>query len=137
MNGGVLAWLSVWSEMQTCIMAQLIPLPLTVSCFSKIPVGFTFLVPAHPGSPGKSSIKRVCVCVCVGSRTSAVNMMLSAVELGSWRQILLDSWYAAPAAVGRYLLPAPERRRTSCTSLLRSIDRRDIPRRTDRHPAVA
>ena len=29
-------------------MAQLIPLPLTVSCFSKIPVGFTFLVPAHP-----------------------------------------------------------------------------------------
>ena len=33
-------------------MAQLMPLPLTVSCFSKIQVGFTFLVPAHPGSPG-------------------------------------------------------------------------------------
>jgi len=31
---------------------QLIPLPLTVSCFSKIQIGFTFLVPAHPGSPG-------------------------------------------------------------------------------------
>ena len=46
-------------------MAQLIPLPLTVSCFSKIQIGFTFLVPAHPGSPGKGAVKRVCVCVCV------------------------------------------------------------------------
>jgi len=42
-------------------MAQLILLPLTVSCFSKIQIGFTFLVPAHPGSPGKRAVKRVCV----------------------------------------------------------------------------
>jgi len=41
-------------------MAQLMPLPLTVSCFSKIQIGFTFLVPAHLGSPGKRAIKRVC-----------------------------------------------------------------------------
>jgi len=34
-------------------MAQLMPLPLTVSCFSKIQIGFTFLVPAYPGSPGQ------------------------------------------------------------------------------------
>ena len=34
-------------------MAQLMPLPLTVSCFSKIQIGFTFLVPAHLGSPGQ------------------------------------------------------------------------------------
>jgi len=33
-------------------MAELMPLPLTVSCFSEIQIGFTFLVPAHPGSPG-------------------------------------------------------------------------------------
>ena len=46
-------------------MAQLMPLPLTVSCFSKIQIGFTFLVPANPGSPGKGAVKRVCVCVCV------------------------------------------------------------------------
>ena len=46
-------------------MARLMPLPLTVSCFSKIQIGFTFLVPAHPGSPGKGAVKRVCVCVCV------------------------------------------------------------------------
>ena len=44
-------------------MAQLMPLPLTVSCFSKIQIGFAFLVPAHPGSPGKRDVKRVCVCV--------------------------------------------------------------------------
>ena len=46
-------------------LSGLMPLPLTVSCFSKIQVGFTFLVPAHPGSPGKRAVKRVCVCVCV------------------------------------------------------------------------
>jgi len=45
-------------------MAQLMRLPLTVSCFSKIQIGFTFLVSAHPGSPGKRAVKRVCVCVC-------------------------------------------------------------------------
>jgi len=45
-------------------MAQLMPLPLTVSCFSKIQIGFTFLVTAHLGSPGKGAVKRVwCVCV--------------------------------------------------------------------------
>ena len=41
------------------------PLPLTVSCFSKIQIGFTFLVPAHPGSPGQKAVKRVRACVCV------------------------------------------------------------------------
>jgi len=46
-------------------VAQLMPLPLTVSCFCKIQIGFTFLVPAHPGSPGKRAVKWVCVCVCV------------------------------------------------------------------------
>jgi len=39
-------------------MAQLMPLPLTVSCFSEIQIGFTFLVPAHLGSPGKRAVKR-------------------------------------------------------------------------------
>ena len=45
-------------------MAQMMPLPLTVSCFSKIQIGFTFLVPTHPGSPGQRVVKRVCLCVC-------------------------------------------------------------------------
>ena len=61
LSGEVLAWLSVWSKVQTCI-SQLMPLPLTVSCFSKIQIGFTFLVPAHLGSPGKGPLNG-CVCV--------------------------------------------------------------------------
>ena len=43
-------------------VAQLMPLPLTVSCFSKIQIGFTFVVPAHPGSPGKGPLNG-CVCM--------------------------------------------------------------------------
>jgi len=43
-------------------VAQLMSLPLTVSCFSKTQTGFTFLVPAHSGSPGKGSLNG-CVCV--------------------------------------------------------------------------
>ena len=39
--------------------AQLMPLPLTVFCFSKNQIGFAFLVPAHPSSPEKRAIKRV------------------------------------------------------------------------------
>jgi len=50
-------------------MAQLMPLPLTVSCFSKIQIGFTFLVPARPGSPEKGPLN-VCVCVCHGTQTT-------------------------------------------------------------------
>ena len=46
-------------------MAQLTPLPLTVTCFSKIQIDFTSLVPAHPGSPRQMAVKRVCVCACV------------------------------------------------------------------------
>jgi len=46
-------------------IAQLMPPPLTVSCFSKIQIGFTFLVPAHPGNPGQRAVKRARVCVCV------------------------------------------------------------------------
>ena len=47
-------------------MAQLMPLSLTVSCFSKIQIDFTFLVPAYPGSPGQRAVKWVCVCVLLG-----------------------------------------------------------------------
>jgi len=66
LSGVVLAWLLLL--LLICLerdadlhMTQLMPLPLTVSCFSKIQIGFTFLVPAHPGRPGKRAVKRVCV----------------------------------------------------------------------------
>ena len=42
-------------------MAQRIPLPLTVSCFSKIQIGFTSLLLAHLGSPRQRAVKRMCV----------------------------------------------------------------------------
>jgi len=38
-------------------MAQLMPLPLTLSCSSKIQIAFTFLVLAYPGYPGKEAVK--------------------------------------------------------------------------------
>jgi len=47
----------------TLHMAQLMPLPLTVSCFSKIQIGFIFLLLAHLGSPGQRAIKWVHMCV--------------------------------------------------------------------------
>ena len=47
-------------------MTQLMPLPLTVSCFNKIQIGFAFLVPAHLGGPGRGPLNGcVCVYVCV------------------------------------------------------------------------
>jgi len=44
-------------------MSQLVPLPLTVSCFSKIQIGFTFPVTAHLGNPKQRAVKRVRVCI--------------------------------------------------------------------------
>ena len=62
-------------------MAQLMPLPLTVCCFSKLQIGFAFLVPDHPGSPGQRAVKRVCVYdsslqrgLCCGNQFHAANL---------------------------------------------------------------
>jgi len=55
-------------------MVQLMPLPLTVPCFSKIQIGFTFLVPAHPV---KMAVKRVCVCVCLYVILPLVNVCVN------------------------------------------------------------
>ena len=51
-------------------MAQLMPLPLTVSCFSKIQIGLTFLVPAHQGSLGQRDVKQVRVCAPILSQST-------------------------------------------------------------------
>jgi len=64
LNGGVAGVVVCLEQGADLHMAQLMPLPLTVSCFSKIQIGFTFLVQADLGSPGKRAVKRVCVCVC-------------------------------------------------------------------------
>jgi len=47
LSGGLLAWLSVWSEVQTCIMAQPMPLPLTVHNNNN-----NRLAAFDPGQPG-------------------------------------------------------------------------------------
>jgi len=57
-GAGVVICLEQGADLHT---AQLMPLPVTVSCFSKIHIGFTFLVPAHLGSPEQKAVKRVCV----------------------------------------------------------------------------
>ena len=63
-------------------MAQRMPLPLTVSCFSKIQIGFTF--PAHPGSPGDRAVKRVCVCVPEGSTLIFLDTWISSLHCVRW-----------------------------------------------------
>jgi len=63
MGAGVVICLERGADLH---MAQLMPLPHTISWYSKIQIGFTFLVPAHPGSPGKRAVKQVCVCVSQG-----------------------------------------------------------------------
>ena len=55
-------------------IAQLMPLPLTVSCFSKIQIGFIFLVPAHPGSHGQGPLNGIVVFVCWFTRYKAMNV---------------------------------------------------------------
>ena len=73
-GSGMVICLELGADLYT---AQLMPLPLTVSCFSKIQIGFTFLVPAHPGSPGKRAVKWVCVCVraCTSVNVSCTCLM--------------------------------------------------------------
>ena len=58
-------------------MAQLMPLPLTVSCFSKIQIGFTFLwYRLTRVVPEKGAVKRVCVCVWREGRIDLPDMIM-------------------------------------------------------------
>jgi len=79
-SGGLLALLSVWSEVQTCIW------PCWCHChsLSLAAVKSRSVLPfwyrqAHPGSPRKRAVKRacMCVCVCIVSVGSAVCVCIS------------------------------------------------------------
>jgi len=59
-GAGVVICLELGADLH---IVQLMPLPPTVSCFSEIQISFTFLVPAHPGSPGKRAFEWVYVCM--------------------------------------------------------------------------
>jgi len=65
-------------------MAQLIPLPLTVSCFSKIQIGFTFLVPAYPESPEKGPLNRCVYSACKFNSVTLVWCGCSGVVVLVW-----------------------------------------------------
>jgi len=74
-------------------MSQLMPLPLTLSRFSRIQVGFTFLVPAYPGSPGKGPLNVyvcacacACVCVLVGETHEALLGEMAELRLVAGRE---------------------------------------------------
>ena len=80
-------------------MVQLMPLPLTVSCFSKIQIGLPFLVPAHLGSPQKRAVKRVCVCVCVcvvGQQSILMSMSVFVYGLSVCLQVYLQNYKSNP-----------------------------------------
>jgi len=84
LSGEVLVWLSVWSAVQTCT-CQADATALTISCSSKIQIGFTFLVPAHPGSPRQRAVKRVCVlCVCLIVQNSMYTVLITLLRRTSW-----------------------------------------------------
>ena len=62
--GGVLAWSSVWSEVQTCIWLSWCHCHSLVSCFSKIQIGLPFWYRLTRVVPDKGPLNgRVCVCV--------------------------------------------------------------------------
>ena len=63
-----------WSEVQTNNMAQLMPLPLTVSCFSKIQIAFSFLVPAYRVVPDKGPLNGCVWCWVVSVHCSWLNL---------------------------------------------------------------
>ena len=75
--------------------ARLMPLPLTVSCFSKIQIGFTFLVPAHPGSPGQRAVTRVYVCIFIYHyRVGLVRWVSAAVRPFTVSTVVTRWWCA-------------------------------------------
>ena len=85
--------------------AQLMPLPPTVSCCSKIHIGFTLLVPAHLGSPGQKAVKRVSKKVsnkCIAVRKVATPLRELTCHMGS------QSVTCHPAVVTFPPLPQPK-----------------------------
>ena len=89
-GAGVVICLERGADLRT---ARLMPLPLTVCCFSKIPIDFTFLVPAHPGSLGQRAVKWRCVCVLAFLALSILFCLSLCIlfchELsGGWRKIV-------------------------------------------------
>jgi len=101
-------------------MAQLMPLPLTVSCFGKIQTDFTFLVPAYLGSRGQRAVKRVCVLVCAymtsPRRSSSDHSIDAGRSSGAASYLSISAARAQAAASGRVRSMA-RKKQTSSMSL--------------------
>ena len=88
--------------------ARLMPLPLTVSCFCEIQIGFTFLVLAHPGSPGQRAVKRACVVRSsvmmqwVGCLTCRGECRLTGAPC---RGCAFNSWHSCVMTRGKLFIP--------------------------------
>ena len=80
-GAGVVVCLELGADLH---MAQLMPLPLTVFCFGKIQIGFTFLVLAYLGSPGQRAVKWVHVCFISVSLTLLVGRQEERPACKSW-----------------------------------------------------
>ena len=109
-------------------MAQLMTLPLTVSCFSKIQLGFTFLVPAHPGSPGQRAIKQVCVCLCY-SRAGAYFPLLSRNCAYTFLLCFLQQM--------KWMLPSDEWRRVAVQRVVDAVSNRSSVRLPAAHARLS
>ena len=90
-------------------MAQLMPLPLIVSCFSKIQIGFTFLVPAHLGIPGKRAVKWVCVFVAALVLKESLGITVTCL----YRQGAFPSFYPVDIIKSVGKLPTTEKQLVS------------------------
>ena len=108
-GAGVVISLERGADLHT---AQMMPLPLTVCCFSKILIGFTFLVPAHLGSPGQRAVKRVCVCVCVCVCVSP-SLVGQSVVVRTFYSSVRWSWSCWTSRGRRCPLRSPHRRGTT------------------------
>jgi len=110
-------------------MAQLMPLPLTVSCFSKIQIGVTFLVLAHPGRPGQRAVKRarVCVCTCVHACVCCIYQISSAEWLPIYFCVYAFAGWAVLALCLGVVCPSMHCMVLPSTSAFHSKDFNEIP----------
>jgi len=65
-------------------MVQLMPLHLIISCFIKIQIRLTFLVPAYPGCPVKEAIKQLSVCLFISTSITSINICLQCFDAVGW-----------------------------------------------------
>ena len=104
LSGGVLAWLSLWSEVQTCIW------PSWCHChsLSLASVKSRLVLPFWYGLtwvvPGQRAVKWVCVCVCV----STPNYYLSACLLVQRRLDKLSLFGTNARMIGRWVVNQKE-----------------------------